>query len=420
MFCILNAISLHASSRENLFPQCDNDAHRSTQSASGKCYDFLMKKTRLFTPGPTPLIPEAQLAMARPLIHHRTPEFKGLLLETRENLKKIFKTEQEIIILASSGTGAMEAAVSNLHTPGDKVLAVVVGKFGERWVQLAKAFGLDCIELVKEYGKAASAEEILAQVDQDPEIRSILIQGCETSTATSHDLETIAKKVKKKYPDILIIVDSITAMVSQEVLPDEWGLDVVIGGSQKAFGLPPGLAFLSISSLAAKSLNRAKGRSHFYLNLAKEYSGQAKGTTAFTPAISLIVALNEATQLMLDEGIDEIISTAETMARATRHGLKELGFTLLSSAPSNAVTAAFPPEGINADDLRKDLEIRFGVKVAGGQGSLKGRIIRIAHLGYFDILDVFTVLSAIELCLAKPDSDKELGKAVRAAMLETI
>ncbi|GAB4247096.1 MAG: alanine--glyoxylate aminotransferase family protein [Acidobacteriota bacterium] len=375
-----------------------------------------MRKIRLFTPGPTPLIPEAQLAQAKPLIHHRTPEFRSLLLETRRNLQQIFRTESEVLVLASSGTGAMEAAVANLHAPGEKVLAVVAGKFGERWAELAKAYGLECVELTKEYGEAASAEEIVAVLRREPGIASVLLQGCETSTATAHDLEKIGAAVRREFPDVLIIVDAITTLACQEIQPDAWGLDVVIGGSQKAFGMPPGLAFLSLSPRAVKKLETVPAGRRYYFDLRKELKNQVSGSTAYTPAISLIVALNEVTRRMLEEGLDNIIAGAELMAHATRRGLEALGFRLLSTAPANAVTAAFPPEGVDADGLRKELDQAFGVKVAGGQGKLKGQIIRIAHLGYFDSLDVVTVLAAVELALRRQGRDVEVGRGVGAAL----
>ncbi|HRR25146.1 MAG TPA: alanine--glyoxylate aminotransferase family protein [Acidobacteriota bacterium] len=375
-----------------------------------------MRKIRLFTPGPTPLIPEGQLAQARPLIHHRTPEFKAVMLEIRNNLRKIFRTESEIVLLSSSGTGAMEAAVANLHAPGEKVIAVVAGKFGERWAELAKAYGLQCIELTKEYGEAASAEEILQVLRREGDARSVLLQACETSTATAHDLEAVGKAVRREFPDVLIVVDAITAVACQPLLPDDWGLDVVIGGSQKAFGMPPGLAFLSLSPRALGKLETVPAGRRYYFDLRKELKNQLVGSTAYTPAISLIVGLNEVTKRMLDEGLDEIIRTAGLMAQATREGLRALGFRLLSSSPANAVTAAFPPEGIAADDLRKDLDQVFGVKVAGGQGKLKGQIIRIAHLGYFDVLDVVTVLAAVELALVRRGALRESGRGVQAAL----
>jgi aspartate aminotransferase-like enzyme len=312
----------------------------------------------------------------------------------------------------------MEAAVANLHVPGDKVLPVVAGKFGERWVDIATAYCLTPVPLCKEYGEAASADEILGALRKNPGIKSILIQGCETSTATAHDLECISQTVRAEFPEILIIVDAITAVGSQPVEPDAWDLDVVICSSQKAFGVPPGLSFMSLSSRALKVLDSNSSAGRFYFDLRKELTNQRTGSTACTPAISLVVALREATTQVLEEGIDAIVSEARLMARSTRSGLEAAGFRLLSAAPANAATAAFPPSGVGADDLRMQLEQEFGIKVAGGQGKLKDRIIRIAHLGYFDRLDVITVLSAIEMCLFKRGVAVGPGKGVTAALNE--
>jgi serine---pyruvate transaminase len=376
-----------------------------------------MRKTRIFTPGPTPLMPQVQLAMARPIIHHRTPEFKELLAETLSGLKQVFKTENEVLILAASGTGAMEAAVGNLLNREDKALAVVVGKFGERWVELCQSFGVPCRSLCKPYGEAASADEIARELETEPQTAALLIQGCETSTATSHDLESIGNMVRERFPEVIIIVDGITSVAAEPVETDKWGLDVVISGSQKAFALPPGLAFMSLSPRAVAKLERTKAPV-YYFNLLKELKNQQKGQTAFTPAVSLIVALNEAVRAILAEGLDRVVSEAGLMAQCTREGLRALGFRILSSSPANAVTAAFPPEGVSAGDLSKTLEQRFGIKVAGGQGDLKGKIIRIAHLGYFDTLDVFSVLAAVELCLIGMGRPVEVGASLRAALLK--
>lgn len=376
-----------------------------------------MHKKRLFTPGPTPLMPEAQLAMSRPIVHHRTAEFTELLVETRQNLQKIFRTENDIVILASSGTGAMDAAVSNLLSPGDPVLAVVAGKFGQRWVQICQSYNIPCTSLEKESGEAASAQEICEALEHHPEIQAILIQGCETSTATSHDLERIAKLVGDKFPQVFIVVDAITALLTQPVETDQWGLDIVIGGSQKSFSLSPGLSFLTLSSRALKKMEANSSRP-YYFNLPQEVQKQRKGQSAFTPAISLIVGLKETTREILRQTPDRVLADAELMARCTRAGLLELGFRLLSSSPANALTAAFPPDGVSAGELVKKLEDEFGTKVAGGQGELKNKIIRIGHLGYLDLLDVFSVLSAIELCLVKMGWEIHLGGSVRAAALE--
>jgi len=376
-----------------------------------------MQKIRIFTPGPTPLAPEAQLAMARPIIHHRTQEFKELFLETRRLLQDIFKTQNEILILTSSGTGAMEAAVCNLFSPQDQTLAVVAGKFGERWVEICQAFQIPCVSLTKEYGDAATAEEICEALERHPDTKGLLIQGCETSTATAHDLESIGNMVRREFPEVLIVVDAITTAGCQPLETDAWGLDVVISGSQKAFALPPGLAFMSISPRALQKISSAVSP-RYYFNLAKELKSQQQGQTAWTPNVSLVVALNAVCKQILCEGLDKVIADAELMARCTRQGLLALNFRLLSSSPASAVTAAFPPEGVSASELSKKLKSRFGVQVAGGQGELKGKIIRIAHLGYFDTLDVFSILSAIELCLMEMGQSIEPGAGVKAAMLE--
>lgn len=376
-----------------------------------------MRKTRIFTPGPTPLLPQAQLAMARPIIHHRTQEFKELFLETRRNLQQIFRTQNEMLILTCSGTGAMEAAVCNLFSSEDQTLAVVAGKFGERWVELCQAFQVPCITLLKENGDAATADEIEEALRRHPEVRGVFIQACETSTATAHDLESIGLMIRREFPNVLLVVDGITAVGCQTLETDAWGLDVVISGSQKSFALPPGLAFLSLSQRALDKMG-GNASPKYYFNLMKELKNQQKGQTAYTPNVSLVVALNEVCKEFLCYGPERVISEAATMARCTRQGLLALDFTLLSSYPANAVTAALPPEGVSAAELTKKLEERFGVKVAGGQGELKGKIIRIAHLGYFDTLDVFSILSAIELCLIEMGRITEPGAGVRAAMLE--
>ncbi|MEE8348775.1 MAG: alanine--glyoxylate aminotransferase family protein [Acidobacteriota bacterium] len=376
-----------------------------------------MRKTRLFTPGPTPLMPEAQLAMSRPILHHRTPQFKELLVQTCQNLQKLFRTEHDVVILASSGTGAMEAAVTNLFSSDDHALTIVAGKFGERWGELCKTHGIPHTSIDKESGQAASPEDICQALRNNPNIKAVLIQGCETSTGTSHDLEEIAKQIHAEFPQVLIVVDAITALLTQPVETDLWGLDIVISGSQKSFALPPGLSFLTLSPRALEKIT-SNPSLPYYFNLAQEVTQQRAGQTAFTPAISLIVGLHETTREILRQGLAPVLAETELMARTTREGLKAMGFQLLSSSPANAVTAAFPPEGVSSVKLIKHLETDLGIKIAGGQGDLKKKIIRIAHLGYFDVLDVFTVLSAIELCLLKMGAKIELGSGLQAAMRE--
>lgn len=373
-----------------------------------------MQKRRLFTPGPTPVSPAASQAAAQQIIHHRTPEFARLMLATRRNLQEIFKTSHDIVILSASGTAAMEAAVVNMVPTHSKAAVVVAGKFGERWVELCQAHRRDCVTLQKEYGEAANSDEICQLLGSAPEIHTLFLQGCETSTATMHDLESIGKAVRRKYPSVVIVVDGITAVGSQPLLTDEWGLDIVIGGSQKSFALSPGLAFLSLSPLALERLTE-KPRS-YYLDLNREIENQRQGKTAFTPAVSLIQSLHTSTQKIVEQGVDSVIEDARIMAAATRAGLESIGCKLLSSSPANAVTAAFAPDGIDTTALIKRLNDRFDLKVAGGQGHLKGRIFRVAHLGYFDLLDVFSLLGAIELALADLRDQPATGKAISAAL----
>ena len=375
-----------------------------------------MRKSRLFTPGPTPLIPEAQLAMASPMPHHRTAEFSSIMMDCRKKLQTIFQTENELLILSTTGTGAMEAAVTNFHAPGDRVLVVSIGKFGERWEELADAFSLDWKVLKKPYGECASAEEIVLELRKYPGIKSVFIQACETSTGTAHDLETISRSIRREFPGILIIVDAITAIGCQKMPVDDWDLDVVVSGSQKSFAIPPGLSFISLSKRAVGALSSGSGKNSYHLSLAREMKGQGLGSPAFTPSIALFMALREACSQIRRYGLERTIEDAAQMASCTRAGLESLEFGLLSKSPANAVTAAFPPQGIAAADLKARLEEWYGIKVAGGQGDVAGKIIRIAHLGYFDILDVFTMLAALEMTLVRMGRRIPAGTGAEAAM----
>ncbi len=360
-------------------------------------------------------MPQVQEALARPIIHHRTPEFQDLFLQARSNLQEIFRTRHDLVILATSGTGGMEAAVANLLGPQSHALAVVVGKFGERWHDICQACNVPCSALCKEYGQAASVQEIRQELQRHPRVDALLLQGCETSTATSNDLQAIGRLIRQEFPQTLLVVDGITSIGCEPVDTDGWGLDVVVSGSQKAFALPPGLSFVSISPRAMQRLQEAPS-SRYYLNLALEARLQAKGKTAYTASVSLVLALLEATRSILGQGLDNVIAETALMARAARAGLRAMGFTLLSSAPANACTAVYPPKGIDAAQLAARLQERFGLKVAGGQGEMKGRIIRIAHLGYFDLLDVFSVLSALEMVLIELGRPLQPGSGVSAAM----
>jgi aspartate aminotransferase-like enzyme len=359
----------------------------------------MIHKTRLFTPGPTPLLPAAQFAMAAADIHHRTPEFRALFLKVLAQLKVFVGTKNDVLLLSSSGTGAMEASVSNLTSPGDRVLVLTAGKFGERWVGLAKAFGCQVDAVEKPYGQTFDIAEVKAALK--PEHKAIYMQASETSTAVAHDVEAIAKLVKGT--DTLLIVDGITGLGTMTFDVDGWGIDILIGGSQKAVMIPPGLAYLSVSDKAWKAMDLSKNP-RFYFDLRKERKNAVKGESAYTPAVALIAGLGAALDYIagqaggdLEKGRIALIDNAQVNAKATRAGLVALGFTLFAPTfPSAAATAVAVPEGMNSGDVVKALKTKFSLVTANGQGEMQGKIFRVAHLGFFDYLDIIAFLGAIE------------------------
>jgi aspartate aminotransferase-like enzyme len=359
----------------------------------------MIHKTRLFTPGPTPLLPAAQFAMAAADMHHRTPEFRALFQKVLAQLKIFIGTQNDVLLLSCSGTGAMEASVSNLTSPGDKVLVLTAGKFGERWVDLAKAFGCQVDVVEKPYGQTFDLAEVKAALK--PEHKAVYMQASETSTAVTHDVEGVAKLVKGT--GTLLVVDGITGLGTQTFDVDGWGVDVLIGGSQKALMIPPGLAYLSVSERAWAAMETSKNP-RYYFDLRKERKNQAKGETAYTPAVALVAALGASLDYIagqaggdLEKGRIALIDNAQVNAAATRAGLVALGFTLFApTSPSAAATAVLVPEGKDSSDVVKELKARFRLVVANGQGTMKGKIIRVAHLGFFDSLDTVAFLGAIE------------------------
>jgi len=359
----------------------------------------MIQKTRLFTPGPTPLLPAAQFAMAAADIHHRTPEFRALFQKVLAQLKVFVGTKNDVLILASSGTGAMEASVSNLTSPGDRVLVLSAGKFGERWTGLAKAFGLEADVLTVPYGQTFDLAEVKKALK--PEHKAVFMQASETSTAVSHDVESIAKLVKGT--ETLLIVDGITGLGTQTFDVDGWGIDVLIGGSQKALMISPGLSYLSVSEKAWAAMEKSKNP-RYYFDLRKERKNAAKGESAYTPAVALIAAMGAALDYIagqaggdLEKGRIALIHNAQINAAATRAGLTKLGFTLFApTSPSSAATAVSVPEGVDSGDVVKALKTRFGLVITNGQGEMKGKIFRVAHLGFFDFLDTVALLAAME------------------------
>ena len=361
----------------------------------------MIRKTRLFTPGPTPLLPAAQFAMAAADIHHRTPEFRALFLKVLAQLKVFVGTRNDVLLLSSSGTGAMEASVSNLTSPGDRVLVLTAGKFGERWVDLAKAYGLEADVVKAPYGQTFDLDEVRKALK--PEHQAVYMQATETSTAVRHDVEAVAKLLKEAGSGALLVVDGITGLGTTHFDVDGWGIDVLIGGSQKAVMIPPGLAYLSVSEKAWAAAEKAKNP-RYYFDLRKERKNAVKGESAYTPAVALIAGLGAALDYIagqaggdLEKGRIALIDNAQVNAAATRAGLVALGVTLFApTAPAAAATAVAVPEGMNSGDVVKALKTRFALVTANGQGEMQGKIFRVAHLGFFDYLDTVALLGAME------------------------
>jgi len=371
-----------------------------------------IKKQRLLTPGPTPLLPRALHAMMASDIHHRTADFQKLYRQVLVDLKDVFGTSHEVLPLACSGSGAMEAAVSNLFRRNDKVIVCTAGKFGERWVAMTKAFGLNPVVLEAPYGDSVSAERLEAALQANPDARGVFVQASETSTGAAHDVQAMGEIVRKT--DAILVIDAITGLGTMPLKINEWGLDVVIGGSQKAFMIPPGLAFLSVSDKAWE-FHKTCDLPHFYFDLKKERKNALAGESTWTPPVSLIISLAEALKYIKELGMDRLIENAQMLAKATRAAAEALGLELFSpKAPSSSVTAIKPPAGMDSSLIVKGFRNEFGMVIANGQGEMKGQIFRIAHLGYFDFADLFSVIAALELILNANGYPAPYGKGVAA------
>lgn len=373
-----------------------------------------MLKRYLLAPGPTPVPPEVLLAMARPMIHHRAPEFDKLFAEVRDGLKWLFQTKNDVLMLAASGTGGMEGSVSNFLTPGDKALTVNGGKFGERWTKLCKTFGAQVTEIKVEWGHAVNPQMVADALKKDPGIKAVYVQASETSTGVAHDVKTLARIVRA-HEDTILVVDAITALGVFDIKVDEWGIDVVITGSQKALMLPPGLAFVSVSEKAWQLADKAKNAA-FYFNFKKERENQQKNQTAFTPAVSLIIGLQEVLKMLKAEGLDAMFGRQAAMAHAMREGVKAAGLALFpKESPSDALTAISAPDGVDGQAVYKNLRVQYGITAAGGQDHLKGKIFRVSHMGYMDRFDVITAVAAIEMVLKGLGHPVKLGSGVAKA-----
>ncbi|MDI6901747.1 MAG: alanine--glyoxylate aminotransferase family protein [Anaerosomatales bacterium] len=374
-----------------------------------------MQKKYLMTPGPTPVPAEVLLAQARPMIHHRTPDFSAILMDAVEGLQEVFQTGNDVLIMAASGTGAMESAFANCFCAGDTVIVARNGKFGDRMVQLGQTYGLAVVDLTYAWNETVKPADIEEALAAHPDARGVVVVQSETSSGVLNDVEAIGAIVKR-YDECVFIVDSITGIGAVPCRTDEWGLDVVMTGSQKGLMLPPGLAAVSVSAKAWKAYERSD-LPKFYFDWGRYKKSLDKDTTPFTPPVSLIIGLGEALRMMREEGIENVIARHSRLAEATRRGCEALGLALFAppEGRGSAVTPVWVPEGVDGARIPKIMKEKYGVTIAGGQDDYKGRIFRIGHLGYFGDFDIITTLAALEMTLAELGYEFERGAGIKAA-----
>lgn len=373
----------------------------------------MAEKRYLFTPGPTPVPPEVLAALAEPVLHHRGPDYKELFGECLDRLGQVCRTANDVLLFTCSGTGAMESAVANLVSPGDRVVVVSAGAFGERWQKLNAAYGADVQVVGYEWGETPQAGDLAAKLDETGGAKVVFLTHSETSTGVVADLQALAAPARAA--DALVVVDAVSSLGAVPLEPDAWGIDVVASGSQKALMCPPGLGIATVSPAAWERLGTSP---RFYYDWTRTRDGQAKRESAFTPAVSMVKALNVALRLLLEEGLEAAFERHLRLGRACREGAKAMGLELFSPDEdrSAVVTGILTPEGIDAQELRLTLRDRFGITVAGGHGDLKNRLFRIGHIGYYDVFDITTALAAVELALADQGAEIERGAAVAAAL----
>jgi aspartate aminotransferase-like enzyme len=383
----------------------DADSHRPRE--------VRVKKYQLMAPGPTPVPSEVLLAMAQPMIHHRTPAYEALFVEVRAGLKRLFQTEGDVITLACSGTGAMEAAVVNTLSAGDTVAVVKAGKFGERWIEIAQAYGLTVVPLDAPFGETVAPERVAAALRARPEVRAVLTQHSESSTGVLHDVRAYAEITRRT--DALLVVDAVSSLGIADLRMDAWGVDVVVAGSQKGLMLPPGLGFCGLS---ARAWERAATSTlpKYYLNLREERKCLQRNEAHFTPAVSIVVGLREVLRMLEREGWAEVFARHDRLARATRAGCEALGLALFARAtPSPALTAVVAPRGIDSERIVAAYSAAHNITIAGGQGEMKGALFRLGHMGYAAEFDVIVALSALEQVLDGLGIPVDFGASVRAA-----
>lgn len=366
------------------------------------------KKKYLLSPGPTQVPPDVLAVASEQLIHHRTPEFSAIFREVSVGLQYLFQTKNEVYTLTSSGTGAMESAVVNTLSPGDKAIVVEAGKFGERWTKILKVYGMEPVVIKIANGEVATADQIETALKNNRDAKAVFVQSVETATAVSMDIRSFGKVVAGT--DAILVVDGISGIGAEEFRMDDWGVDVAIMGSQKGLMIPPGLAFISASDKAWRLIEKAKAP-RFYFDMVEARKALKNDTSSWTPAISLVMQLSLALKMIRSEGIENVWARHAELAEMTRAGVRKLGLELLAKKPANSVTAAIVPANIDGSKLVKYIRDELGVTLAGGQGDLKGRIFRIGHLGYAGWADITVALKAVEIALAKFNKGDSSAKA---------
>lgn len=372
----------------------------------------MIKKYYLLSPGPTPVPENVLAAAAEPIIHHRTPEFSKILIDTSEDIKYVFGTKEDVFILTSSGTGAMETAVVNTLSPGDTVISINGGKFGERWGNICKAYGVNCHEIVLEWGQDFSKEQLEAEIKAHPRIKAVFATLSETSSGALYDIQGFGEVVSRT--DAILIVDGISGVGATPCPMDDWKIDILLASSQKSFMIPPGLAYIAYSPKAWKIVGTSK-LPKFYFDAVKAKKNLEKQTTPWTPAISLILQQKKSLDIIKNMGLEKLYDHHRILGEATRAGIQALGLQLLAKKPGNILTAVKMPAGLDGSKLVKTMQSKYMAYIAGAQDPNKGKFFRIAHLGYMGGFDVITALSALELTLTDMGYKFELAASIKAA-----
>jgi len=369
-------------------------------------------KKRLFTPGPTPVPENVMLKMAEPIIHHRNPEFGEVMKRVNKNLKYVFQTDQPVLTLACSGTGGVEATFVSLFSPGDTITSVNGGKFGERWVKMPQAFGLNVVEVKVPWGTAVQGRQLIDALKKNPDAKAVYFVHSETSTGTATDVKEMARVIRET-SNALVCVDGITAIGAHEMRFDAWGIDVCVTGSQKGLMIPPGLAFVALSQRAIDMMQTSK-LPKFYFDLRKALKSYENDDTPWTPAVSLIIGVDAALEMIKGEGIENVWKRHQRLATALRAGVGAIGLKLFSNSPSFAVTPVWLPHGMDWKAFNKTLKVDNGITIAGGQDEYAGKIFRVSHLGYYDDLDMVSFMAALERTLAIHNHKFTLGSGLTA------